>query len=111
MESHDTRGPTPSRPSVKESSPLQRFARNQPGPPALLATGAVVHVERFARGIPDQRYLVGKLLVQAGGIPTRLVEWLGIDRPVDQVNRERRHENLGDNRNSHVCNPTHNTLS
>lgn len=70
----------------------QGLAGDQAYSPPLIAYGIVEHVVGFVIGIPDERDLVGVLLVQPGGISAGLVEWFGVGGPVNQVTRISRHD-------------------
>ena len=71
--------------SRRRRDALQWLAGDQTDAAALIADGVVEQVVGLVRGVPDERGLVGVLLVQTGGVAAGFVEWLGIDGPVVEV--------------------------
>jgi hypothetical protein len=63
----------------------KRLADDQADAPALVSNGTVKHIVRCVRRVPDKRDLVGVRAVQAGWVPARLVERIGVHNPVVEI--------------------------
>jgi len=68
-----------------------RFAGQQTDAATMLPDCTIVQVLRLSVGLPQQRYLVRVLTVQAVRVSSRAIEWVWMCRPVHQIARKGRH--------------------